>query len=199
MIRILLFGSLMMLHVPSALAQFSKGLTAGYHLADLRISFNPLIDPTFTPMASGRGGFHVGGYTRASAGLVYLQPQAWLTGLNQQLLLQDGSVTPNIVDWSMLRLDFPVEVGVKLGPLFGFVAPVYSLALSEVGGLGLVQAGTGSWGGQVGLGLKLGPVQASLRYEGSLSAFGDSITLGGISIETDNRITQFIGSVAVKL
>lgn len=199
MIRILLFGALMMLHVPNALAQFSKGLTAGYHLADLRISFNPLIDPTLTPMGSGRGGFHVGGYTRASAGLLYLQPQVWLTGLNQQLILQDGSVTPTVVDWSMLRLDFPVEVGVKLGPLFGFAAPVYSLALSESGGLGLVQTGTGSWGGQVGLGLKLGPVQASLRYEGSLSAFGDSITLGGIDLDTDNRITQIIGSVAVKL
>ncbi|MDP4578796.1 MAG: hypothetical protein NWS34_01200 [Schleiferiaceae bacterium] len=199
MIRVLLFGALMLLQLPSALAQFSKGLTAGYHLADLRISFNPLIDPTFTPMATGRGGFHVGGYTRASAGLVYLQPQAWLTGLNQQILLQEGTVTPTVVDWSMLRLDFPVEVGVKLGPLFGFVAPVYSLALSESGGLGLVQTGTGSWGGQVGLGLKLGPLQASLRYEGSLSAFGDSITLGGIDLDTDNRITQIIGSVAVKL
>ena len=199
MIRVLLFGALMLLQLPSALAQFSKGLTAGYHLADLRISFNPLIDPTFTPMATGRGGFHVGGYTRASAGLVYLQPQAWLTGLNQQILLQEGTVTPTVVDWSMLRLDFPVEVGVKLGPLFVFVAPVYSLALSESGGLGLVQTGTGSWGGQVGLGLKLGPLQASLRYEGSLSAFGDSITLGGIDLDTDNRITQIIGSVAVKL
>ena len=199
MIRVLLFGALMLLQLPSALAQFSKGLTAGYHLADLRISFNPLIDPTFTPMATGRGGFHVGGYTRASAGLLYLQPQAWLTGLNQQILLQEGTVTPTVVDWSMLRLDFPVEVGVKLGPLFGFVAPVYSLALSESGGLGLVQTGTGSWGGQVGLGLKLGPLQASLRYEGSLSAFGDSITLGGIDLDTDNRITQIIGSVAVKL
>ena len=199
MIRVLLFGALMLLQLPSALAQFSKGLTAGYHLADLRISFNPLIDPTFTPMATGRGGFHVGGYTRASAGLVYLQPHAWLTGLNQQILLQEGTVTPTVVDWSMLRLDFPVEVGVKLGPLFGFVAPVYSLALSESGGLGLVQTGTGSWGGQVGLGLKLGPLQASLRYEGSLSAFGDSITLGGIDLDTDNRITQIIGSVAVKL
>ena len=199
MIRVLLFGALMLLQLPSALAQFSKGLTAGYHLADLRISFNPLIDPTFTPMATGRGGFHVGGYTRASAGLVYLQPQAWLTGLNQQILLQEGTVTPTVVDWSMLRLDFPVEVGVKLGPLFGFVAPVYSLALSESGGLGLVQTGTGSWGGQVGLGIKLGPLQASLRYEGSLSAFGDSITLGGIDLDTDNRITQIIGSVAVKL
>jgi hypothetical protein len=199
MIRILLFGALMMLQLPSVLAQFSKGLTAGYHLADLQINLNPLIDPTFRPMASGRGGYHVGGFTRASAGLLYLQPQAWLTGLNQQILLQDGSVTPTVVDWSMLRLDFPVEVGVKLGPLFGFLAPVYSLALSESGGLGLVQTGTGSWGGQVGLGLKLGPVQASLRYEGSLSAFGDSITLGGIDLDTDNRITQIIGSVAVKL
>ena len=42
-------------------------------------------------------------------------------------------------------------------------------------------------------------MQASLRYEGSLSAFGDSITVGGIDIDTDNRITQIIGSVAVKL
>ncbi len=199
MIRILLFGALMLLQLPSALAQFSKGLTAGYHLADLHINLNPLIEPTFRPMATGRGGYHVGGYTRASAGLLYLQPQAWLTGLNQQILLQEGTVTPTVVDWSMLRLDFPVEVGVKLGPLFGFVAPVYSLALSESGGLGLVQTGTGSWGGQVGLGLKLGPLQASLRYEGSLSAFGDSITLGGIDLDTDNRITQIIGSVAVKL
>lgn len=197
--KIVLIGALLLLSASSALAQFSKGLTAGYHLTDLSIRFNPLIDPTFTPMASGRGGFHVGGYTRASAGLLYLQPQVWLTGLNQQLILQDGSVTPNVVDWSMLRLDFPVEVGVKLGPLFGFLAPVYSLALSESGGLGLVQTGTGSWGGQVGLGLKLGPVQASLRYEGSLSAFGESITVGGIDIATDNRMTQFIGSVAVKL
>mgnify|MGYP007096477441 FL=1 len=199
MIRILALGAFLLVNASTAMAQFSKGLTAGYHLADLRISFNPLIDPTFTPMATGRGGFHVGGYTRASAGLVYLQPQAWLTGLNQQILLQEGTVTPTVVDWSMLRLDFPVEVGVKLGPLFGFVAPVYSLALSESGGLGLVQTGTGSWGGQVGLGLKLGPLQASLRYEGSLSAFGDSITLGGIDLDTDNRITQIIGSVAVKL
>lgn len=197
--KIVLIGALLLLSASSAVAQFSKGLTAGYHLTDLSIRFNPLIDPTFTPMASGRGGFHAGGYTRASAGLLYLQPQVWLTGLNQQLILQDGSVTPNVVDWSMLRLDFPMEVGVKLGPLFGFLAPVYSLALSESGGLGLVQTGTGSWGGQVGLGLKLGPVQASLRYEGSLSAFGESITVGGIDIATDNRMTQFIGSVAVKL
>jgi hypothetical protein len=199
MIRILALGAFLLVNASTAMAQFSKGLTAGYHLADLRISFNPLIDPTLTSMASGRGGYHVGGFTRASAGLLYLQPQAWLTGLNQQILLQEGTVTPTVVDWSMLRLDFPVEVGVKLGPLFGFVAPVYSLALSESGGLGLVQTGTGSWGGQVGLGLKLGPLQASLRYEGSLSAFGDSITVGGIDIDTDNRMTQFIGSVAIKL
>lgn len=197
--KIVIIGAFLLLNASSALAQFSKGLTAGYHLTDLSIRFNPLVEPTFIPTASGRGGYHVGGYTRASAGLLYLQPQAWLTGLNQQLILQDSSVTPNVVDWSMLRLDFPIEVGVKVGPLFVFLAPVYSLALSESGGLGLVQAGTGSWGGQVGLGLKLGPVQASLRYEGSLSAFGESITVGGIDIATDNRMTQFIGSVAVKL
>jgi hypothetical protein len=183
----------------SATAQVTRGITAGYHLAEVRVSFNPLIDPTFTPVATGRAGYHVGGFYRASAGLLYVQPQAWLTGLNQQFVIEDGSFTPEVLDWSLIRLDVPVEVGVKLGPLFGFVAPVYSLSLAETGGLNLTDPGKGSWGGQVGLGLKLGGLQVSARYEGSLSNFGQTLTVGGVDFETDNRINQFIASAALKL
>ena len=183
----------------SATAQVTRGITAGYHLADVRVSFNPLIDPTFTPVATGRAGYHVGGFYRASAGLLYVQPQAWLTGLNQQFVIEDGSFTPEVLDWSLIRLDVPVEVGVKLGPLFGFVAPVYSLSLAETGGLNLTDPGKGSWGGQVGLGLKLGGLQVSARYEGSLSTFGQTLTVGGVDFETDNRINQFIAAAALKL
>ena len=74
-----------------AQAQLTRGVTAGYHLADVRVSFNPLIDPTFTPVATGRAGYHAGGFYRASAGLFYAQPQVWLTGLNQQFIIEDGS------------------------------------------------------------------------------------------------------------
>ena len=81
----------------SATAQVTRGITAGYHLADVRVSFNPLIDPTFTPVATGRAGYHVGGFYRASAGLLYVQPQAWLTGLNQQFVIEDGSFTPEVL------------------------------------------------------------------------------------------------------
>jgi len=183
----------------SASAQLSRGLTAGYHVADVRVSFNPLIDPTFTPVATGRAGYHVGGFYRGSAGVLYVQPQVWLTGLNQEFVLDDGSISPEVVDWSLIRLDVPVEVGVKLGPLFGFVAPVYSLALAETGGLNLTDPGKGSWGGHVGVGLKLGGLQVSARYEGSLSTFGQTLTVGGVDFETDNRINQFIASAAIKL
>jgi hypothetical protein len=182
-----------------AQAQITRGLTAGYHLADVRISFNPLIDPTFTPVATGRAGYHAGGYYRASVGLVYVQPQVWLTGLNQQFIIDDGNLCPEVIDWSLIRVDVPVEVGVKLGPLLAFVAPVYSVALAETGGLNLANPSKGSWGGQVGVGLKLGGLQLSARYEGSLSAFGQTITVGGIDFETDNRIHQFIASAAMKL
>jgi hypothetical protein len=182
-----------------AQAQLTRGVTAGYHLADVRVSFNPLIDPTFTPVATGRAGYHAGGFYRASAGLFYAQPQVWLTGLNQQFIIEDGTFTPEVLDWSLLRLDVPVEVGVKLGPLFGFVAPVFSIALAETGGLNLTDPGNGSWGGQVGVGLKLGGLQVSARYEGSLSTFGQTLSLGGIDFETDNRINQFIASAALKL
>jgi hypothetical protein len=123
----------------------------------------------------------------------------WLTGLNQQFIFEDGSFTPEVLDWSLLRMDVPVEVGVKLGPLFGFVAPVYSMALAETGGLNLTDPGNGSWGGQVGVGVKLGGLQVSARYEGSLSAFGQTLNVGGIDFETDNRINQFIASAALKL
>lgn len=182
-----------------AKAQLTRGVTAGYHLADVQVSFNPLIDPTLTPVTTGRAGYHAGGFYRASTGLLYVQPQVWLTGLNQEFIIQDGSFTPEVIDWSLIRLDVPVEVGVKLGPLFGFVAPVYSLALAETGGLNLTDPGSGSWGGQVGVGLKLGGLQVSARYEGSLSTFGQTLTVGGIDFETDNRINQFIAAAALKL
>jgi hypothetical protein len=183
----------------TATAQLSRGITVGYHLADVRVSFNPLIDPTFTPVAAGRAGYHVGGFYRGSAGLLYVQPQAWITGLNQQFIIEDGSFTPEVVDWSLIRFDVPVEVGVKVGPFTGFVAPVYSLSLAEAGGLNLTNPGKGSWGGHVGVGLKLGGLQVSARYEGSLSAFGQTLTLGGVDFETDNRINQFIAAAALKL
>lgn len=183
----------------SAQAQLTRGLTAGYHFADVRISFNPLIDPTFTPVATGRAGYHAGGFYRASAGLVYVQPQVWLTGLNQQFVIDDGSFNPEVIDWSLIRVDVPVEVGVKFGPLLAFVAPVYSVALAETGGLNLANPGKGSWGGQLGVGAKLGGLQLSARYEGSLSAFGQTLSLGGVDFETDNRINQFIASAALKL
>jgi len=195
----ILIAAVLSLGAWQASGQLSRGLTAGYHLADVRVAFNPLIDPTFTPVATGRAGYHVGGFYRASAGLLYVQPQIWLTGLNQEFIIEDGSFTPEVLDWSLLRLDVPVEVGVKLGPVFGFVAPVYSMALAETGGLNLTNPGRGSWGGQVGVGLKLGGLQVSARYEGSLSAFGQTLSLGGIDFETDNRINQFIASAALKL
>lgn len=196
--RLLLAAGLGLLAL-GAQAQISRGLTAGYHLANVRVSFNPLIDPTFTPVATGRAGYHAGGFYRASAGLFYVQPQAWLTGLNQQFVIEDGSFTPEVMEWSLVRLDLPVEFGAKFGPLLAFAAPVYSLALAETGGLNLTDPGKGSWGGQIGVGAKLGGLQLSARYEGSLSAFGQTLRVGGVDFETDNRINQFIASVALKL
>ena len=197
------FVILTMLLLPfGAVAQlFSYGITAGAHVAQVEV--DPFsIDPTM-PMETVRftatGGYHAGVFALLGAGLVYIEPQLWYTELNQSLTFTDGSGSPQTVPWTLRRLDVPLEVGVKMGPLLLFCAPVWSAPIAQISSVQTLSAASGSWGGQVGVGVKLGPIQLTARYEGSLAPFADQIQVAGGTYATDSRISQLITSLHLKL
>ena len=180
---------------------YSYGVTGGAHVAQVEVdpfSIDPN-QPLETMSFTATGGYHLGLYARLGLGLVYAQPQVWYTELNQSVTFTDGSGSTQTVPWTLRRLDIPLEVGVKMGPFVFLAAPVWSAPISQVSAVQSVSPASGSWGGQVGVGVKFGPVQLTARYEGSLQPLGDQVSVGGTLYPTDSRISQLITSLSVKL
>jgi hypothetical protein len=165
-------------------------------------SIQSQIDPTNLPQnwqevdAVGTGGWHAGLYARLKVLMVYVQPELVYTRLSNEVTFTDGQgqIGAAVAD-PVSRIDVPVQVGVKLGFLRAFVAPVWSANVNSFDDLRNFDPQTsGTWGAQAGVGLQLGKkVQLNLRYEGNLTSYTSNITLpGNIVIPSDNRVNQLV-------
>ena len=160
------------------------------------------IDPANLPQnwqdvdAVGTGGWHAGLYARLKVLMVYMQPELVYTRLSHQVTFTDGQgqIGAAVAD-PVSRIDLPVQVGVKLGFLRAFVAPVWSANVNSLDDLRNFDPQTaGTWGAQAGVGLQLGKkVQLNVRYEGNLTPYTSNITLpGNIVVPSDNRVNQLV-------
>ena len=165
-------------------------------------SIQSQIDPANLPQnwqdvdAVGTGGWHAGLYARLKVLMVYVQPELVYTRLSNEVTFTDGQgqIGAAVAD-PVSRIDVPVQVGVKLGFLRAFVAPVWSANVNSFDDLRNFDPQTsGTWGAQAGVGLQLGKkVQLNLRYEGNLTSYTSNITLpGNIVIPSDNRVNQLV-------
>jgi hypothetical protein len=145
-------------------------------------------------------GYHIGLQTRINIAMIVIQPELYFNaggGTVEQVV--DGDITP--LDVKFNRIDIPLLVGVKLGPARINVGPVGSFVLSETNELTELEpdfemfTSTMTWGFQAGLGLDISKLSIDARYEGSLSALGESFSVGGTDFPLDARPSQWIISV----
>lgn len=153
---------------------------------------------------SSQVGFHFGVVGQLKLGMFVLQPELLFSTVRTDLAYTDlNSITnpgEQIGKQSFNKLDLPIIAGVKFGPLKLQAGPVASVVLNSKSDLleenGVKQAYKGmTIGYQAGLGLELGSLLLDVKYEGSLSKFGDGITIGGESFNFDQRINQLILSL----
>jgi len=155
-------------------------------------------------------GFHAGVFTRFTLGAIYIQPEAMFTSTNGQVEISEESpsTTTQIVDLNYNKLDIPVMVGLSFAKIFRVQAgPTLSLLLSadaKSNTSGLVEDvkssyNNGTIGYQVGAGVDIGRIIIDLKWEGSLSSFGNDLTLFGQTFPTDQRQKQLSLSVGFKL
>lgn len=146
-------------------------------------------------------GYHVGLQTRIKIAMLLIQPEIYFNaggGTLQQVV--DGGST-EILNVNFNRIDIPVLVGVKLGPARINVGPVGSFVLSETTDLTEIEpdfelfSSAMTWGFQAGLGLDISKLSIDARYEGSLSALGETFSVGGTDFPLDARPAQWIISV----
>jgi len=182
-------------------AQVKFGLKAGANTASFKFDDVDSPDALLTQAKQAQWGFHAGAFIRINILMIYLQPEAYFTSTGGKFTYEDPnnpSAGEVIKSFDMNRLDIPILIGVKLGPVRINAGPAGHLVLSHKNDLEGLEADLKGmkWGYQAGLGFDLfKKLTFDVRYEGNLSKLGESVTIGGTDFATDMRTSQVLISV----
>lgn len=146
-------------------------------------------------------GFHVGLMTRIKVFNVFVQPELLFNTSGGKVLI--GSTTGTEVrQIKYNKIDLPVLVGMKFGPLRVNAGPVASAVLSSDSKLEEIipdlksESKKATIGLQAGVGLDiLKIITFDARYEGGLSRLGDKLTVSGTDYAFDSRSSKWLISL----
>ena len=144
-------------------------------------------------------GFHVGVFTRVKVAMIYIQPELLYSSVNNDIKLTDISTnSTSEITQSFGRIDIPVLVGVKFGPLRVNAGPVGSFYAKVQDGFDAIESefNNMTFGYQAGIGLDLGKkLTIDLKYEGAVKS--DAVTYAGTTMQFDQRPSQVIASLGI--
>jgi hypothetical protein len=170
-------------------AQIDFGLRAGMNLTDLNFKeFGS--SQTWEDISNGDRavGYHFGLFADINLIALELQPELLFTRLNGSIEAVDGTsglkTTENI---GINRIDIPLLVLLKPGPIRLGGGPVYSVLLGSDSDLFDEGLANGSWAGQLVAGVEFWKLSVDLRYEFSWSDAADYFTVSGEEISVNSR------------
>ncbi len=184
---------------------FKWGIKAGVGFSSLKMEEITGIDDgtDVYNLITGDGvmGYHVGLQTRIKVAMILIQPEVYFNagGGTLEQVVDNGATTA--LDVKFNRIDVPLLVGVKLGPIRINAGPVGSYVISETTDLTEIQpdyelfTSSMTWGFQAGLGVDVSKLSIDARYEGSLSQLGETLSIGGSEFALDARPSQWIISL----
>jgi hypothetical protein len=148
-------------------------------------------------------GFHAGVFLRLGIGGLYLQPEVVFNSNTYEYRVQTTTVS-EVLDQRFNRLEIPVLVGLKLGPVRLNAGPSATVPIGSPDNLindpnfDNMYRGT-TFGYQAGVGVDIfNTLTLDARYGGSLSKeFGDAVSIGSQTFNLDSRQPQFIISVGI--
>ena len=187
---------------------FKYGLKAGVGFSSLSIE-----DVTGISGASGAYdlvtgdgvvGYHVGVQTRIKLAMLFIQPEVIFNAGGGTVKQIEANGAEEIMNINFSRVDVPLLVGVKLGPVRLGAGPVGSYVISETNDLLDINPDyeiftkSMTWGFQAGIGVDLmKKVTLDARYEGSLSKLGNTLDIGSQQFSLDARPKQWVISLGV--
>jgi len=147
-------------------------------------------------------GFHGGLFVRLSLLGIYVQPEIIFTSAENKIKITENAVS-EIRSQTFNKLDIPVLLGFKLGPLRINGGPAATIKISSPSELYDTQGyeslyKSATFGYQAGVGVDiLKKLTLDLRYEGNLNQFGNELTVGGQTFELDQRSSAIIFSLGL--
>nr|WKN36779.1 porin family protein [Tunicatimonas sp. TK19036] len=189
-----------------ALSSYGQLVTFGPKIG---ISHSSLTEEDAQEIAAGDAsvGFHAGLFARVSVLGFYVQPEALFTSSGGQIRYTDPqSNLTEVKDMTYNKIDVPIMLGFKIGPLFRVNAgPSFSMLLNadarEDGTVDEVKDNykDATVGFQAGIGMDISKVTFDLRYENNLSAFGEEVTFRNQTFDTDLRNQLWVFTLGYKL
>ncbi len=192
---------------------FNYGIKGGVNYSKLKFDDIKNIDGTVSQFnlmedESFRS-FHFGLMTRVKIFNLFLQPELYFSTSGGKVLIEEipdggGPVIEYAKEVKFAKVDLPVLLGVKVGPLRFNAGPVASVTLSENNEIGEIipelesLSTTATLGYQAGLGVDiLKFLTLDYRYEGSLRKFQESLTVGGNTFDFDSRANMHLISLGI--
>ena len=207
--KIIAIVFVVLLSIP-VFSQINFGLKAG-------VSTTSLSMPTIKTITSGTTSFTVDGITTAKYGFhggvfvrvtlfgFYIQPEfLFSTRTSEYTVTNVQTTVSTVAKQNFNKLDIPVMLGFKLGPLRLNAGPTGSLLLNSPKALITNpdyknNYSRMTYGYQAGLGFDLLFLTFDLRYEGSLQKYQNQIqNLAGTKVNLDDRPNAFLFSVGIK-
>ena len=174
--------------------RLSYGISAGVHVSNINIQPLDLAYDPFIFNLKPQNGYHIGVYRRIGLGLIYFEPQCWFTYLNQPLNISNRLDVDSTfqVPLVLSHIDFPVEFGLKIGPVIALYAPVFSIPIFDI-------SQPSNWSNQFGIGLKLFRFQFNLRYQSPFDIIFSDVSLDNFETNYSAHASQIIVSVFMKI
>jgi hypothetical protein len=198
--KFLLLILIALLAIP-AFSQIKFGIKAGVSTTTVPTYNITTGTNTIEALKNASYGIHGGVFLRLSLLGIYIQPEVLLATNTYEYTVNHA---PNPIKQTFNKLDVPVLVGLKLGPIRINAGPAATVQIGSPKALindpnfKDLYRGT-TFGFQAGAGFDLfKKLTFDVRYEGSLSGkFGDSITLGSQTFKLDSRQPSVLFSVGL--
>jgi Outer membrane protein beta-barrel domain len=212
--RVILISLVVLVSLP-AFSQIKFGLKAGVSttnlsMADIKTVTSGNTTYTVDAVTSAKYGFHGGAFVRLSLFGIYLQPELLFSTRTNEYTISNTtnlqSVTSYTAKQSFNKLDVPVMLGLKLGPLRINAGPVGSLLINSPKALIKDPDYKNNYnkmtiGYQAGVGFDIFNILTfDLRYEGSLKKYQNQIqSLAGnkTKYNLDDRPNAFVFSLGL--
>ncbi|PTM06052.1 MAG: hypothetical protein DA405_01585 [Bacteroidetes bacterium] len=179
----------------SASAQFDFGLRAGASLSNPRIeNFKGITTISDFQYDASELSYQAGVYARVKLLAFFVQGELYFTKINQSAKASFTAlnVPPKTIDLSYSRIDLPILLGLKIGPIRIVGGPMFSSNFNDVSGNLNNDLKAASLGYQVGIGAEFSKLFVDLRYESGLGNMANAVLIDNSSYQSDIRTNQIM-------